>query len=50
MQILNVGNYVIGEKIGEGNYAEVKVATHAILKAQVTWGCELNICQTVAYS
>ena len=36
MQIPNViGNYAIGEKIGEGNYAEVKLATHCLLKQKV---------------
>ena len=30
-----IGNYVIGDKIGEGNYAQVKVATHCLLKQKV---------------
>ena len=36
MQIpIKIGYYAIGEKIGEGNYAEVKLATHTILNTQV---------------
>ena len=45
MQIPNViGNYVIGETIGEGNYAEVKIATHRLLKRKVCNRTMFGLC------
>ena len=50
MQIPNViGNYAIGEKIGEGNYAEVKLATHCLLKQKVfkLYNSWIRLCEPI---